>query len=162
MISNFTRQIRQFKLWQFVDKSLAGQNTLLQSEILQFSKKHNLGSKKTVLTVLNEFIQNKMIIELALPPQGPGRPRKAYSLPQKSDEEPILINLSQLPIPLYNFIQVQSSTQKQGKSEVITQLLSWAFLQYQHGLAEMDRTPRKPFPPHLQSKEMTRDSLRSL
>lgn len=162
MISNFQRQIRQFKLWQFIDTSLACQDMILQSDILSYTEKHSLGSKKTVLTMLNEFIENKMIEKLELPPKGPGRPRKAYSLPQsKREDEPILINLAQLPMPLYSFIQEQSTTQKQGKSEVITQLLSWAFLQYQSGLYEMNQS-KDPLPPHLQSSEISRDSLRSI
>jgi hypothetical protein len=61
MISNFQRQIKQFKLWQFIDTSLACQNMILQSAILSYTEKHSLGSKKTVLTMLNEFIGNKMI-----------------------------------------------------------------------------------------------------
>ncbi|MFX0181447.1 MAG: hypothetical protein ACFE95_00085 [Candidatus Hodarchaeota archaeon] len=162
MISNFQRQTRQFKLWQFIDTSLAHQDMILQSDVLSFTEKHNLGSKKTVLTMLNEFIENKMIEELELPPKGPGRPRKAYSLPQgKREDEPVLINLGQLPVPLYSFIQEQSTTRKQGKSEVITQLLSWAFLQYQSALYEMNQL-KEPLPPHLKSSELNRDSLRSI
>ncbi|MFX0172987.1 MAG: hypothetical protein ACFE9L_13825 [Candidatus Hodarchaeota archaeon] len=111
MASNFQHQIKQFKLWQFIDTYLANQDMILQSDLLSFTEKHSLGSKKTILAILNEFIANKMIEELELPPKGPGRPRKAYSLSQnKRDDEPILINLAQLPAPVYSFIQEQSTT----------------------------------------------------
>ncbi|MHA2247559.1 MAG: hypothetical protein ACXADY_21605 [Candidatus Hodarchaeales archaeon] len=145
-----------------MDKSLAVQDTLSQSEILLYSKEHNLGSKKTILYMLKEFIDNRMIKELVLPPDGPGRPRKAYMLPPRKEEETILINLGYLPVPLCDFIQEQSTTLKRGKSEVINQLLTWAYLQYQNGLNIEDQTPKEPLPPHLKSKEIKRDSLRSI
>ncbi|MFX0013472.1 MAG: hypothetical protein ACFFB2_14505 [Promethearchaeota archaeon] len=162
MISNYKRQIRQYKLWQFMDKSLAIQETLPQSEILLYSQEHNLGSKKTVLSILKEFIDNKMIKELELPQNGPGRPRKAYTLPPRKEHETILINLGYLPVPLYDFIQEQSTTLKLGKSEVINQLLTWAYLQYQYGLYIENQTPKESLPPHLKSQEIKRDSLRSI
>lgn len=162
MISNYIRQIRQFKLWQFIDKSLATQDSLSQSEILLFSQEHNLGSKKTILSMLKEFIDNKMIKDVDLPPNGPGRPRKAYVLPPRKEDETILINLSYLPVPLCDFIQEQSTTLKLGKCEVINQLLTWAYLQYQYGLYIENQTPKESLPPHLKSQEIKRDSLRSI
>lgn len=162
MISNFKRQIRQFKLWQFMDKSFSIQNTLLQSEILSYAQKNNLGSKKTILTMLKEFIDHKMVEELELEPSGPGRPRKAYMLPQNREDETILVNFGILPIPLCDFIKEQSLAQKVGKSEVITQLLTWAYLQYQSGLLLENQTPKEPLPPYLKSLEIKRDSFRSV
>ncbi|MFX0204710.1 MAG: hypothetical protein ACFFDT_01900 [Candidatus Hodarchaeota archaeon] len=162
MSSNYIRQIRQFRLWQFIDKSLAAQDSLPQSEILLFSQEHDLGSKKTILSMLKEFIDNRMIKELELPPNGPGRPRKAYILPPKKEDETVLINLGHLPVPLCDFIQEQSTTLKLGKSEVINQLLTWAYLQYQYGLNLENQSPKQPLPPHLKSQEIRRDSLRSL
>ncbi|MFX1515942.1 MAG: hypothetical protein ACFFC6_06510 [Promethearchaeota archaeon] len=162
MSSNYIRQIRQFKLWQFIDKSLAAQDSLSQSEILLFSQKHDLGSKKTILSMLKEFIDNGMIKDMELPPNGPGRPRKAYVLPPRKEDETILINLGYLPVPLYNFIQEQSTALKLGKNEVVNQLLSWAYLQYQYGLGIENQTPKESLPPHLKSQEIKRDSLRSI
>ncbi|MFW9905611.1 MAG: hypothetical protein ACFFFH_14860 [Candidatus Thorarchaeota archaeon] len=162
MISNYKRQIRQFKLWQFIDKSLTAQESLPQSEILLFSQEHDLGSKKTILSILKEFIDNSMIKELELSPDGPGRPRKAYILPPKKEDETILINLGHLPVPLYHFIHEQSTTLKLGKNEVINQLLTWAYLQYQYGLNLENQAPNQPLPPHLNSQEIKRDSLRSI
>ena len=162
MSSTFKRQIRELKLWQFIDRSLTTQDTILQSDVFLFTENHQLGSNKTILSILNEVVENKMIEEVEIPPQGRGRPKKGYTSPQKREDETILINLGNLPCPLSQFIDEQSTSQKQGKSEIITQLLAWSFLQYQHGIQDLYHSPKDPIPPHLRSSEIKRDSLRSL
>ena len=159
---NFQREIRRFRLWQFIDCLLTRNNRVLESEIIKYSSDNNIGSKKTVINMLEQFIENKLIEETDLPLKGKGRPKKAYHRPQRGKDEAILINLANLPCLLRKYIEEQSISQNSGKSEVIIQLLTWTFLLYHNSLLSEKPVSKDHLPPHLESKIINRESLRSL
>lgn len=155
---NFERQFRQYQIWQFIDRQLATADVVAQAEILSYAQSNSLGSKKTVLAILSEFCKAEMIAMVELTPEGPGRPRKAYTRPSsESSVVSLLIDLSALPKPLQGFIDVESKKQELGKSEIVTQILSWAFLQFLDNYQD-DVRPVKPLPSHITEKGLLKDN----
>ena len=131
----FELQVRQLKLWMYIDKAfLRSTEPLLQTDILDYAIENQIGSKKTILTILQQFLDAKMIYELELPPDGPGRPKKAYVRSQGTDES-LLDNLGYLPPNLRTYIDEQAQKQQLGKGEILIQLVVWAFLQFQEGFS---------------------------
>ncbi|MHA2362519.1 MAG: hypothetical protein ACXAC7_01080 [Candidatus Hodarchaeales archaeon] len=148
MISNFEKKIRQLRLWQFVDRGLALNPQVLQSNIIEYAIQNQLGSRKSVLAILSNLLELKMIKEIELPPEKPGRPKKAYTRP-KSEEEPILINLGALPESFHLYINEEAESQQLGKNEIVIQLLKWTFVQYLEGIQKQDK-PLEKLPSHLE------------
>ena len=137
---SFEFQIKQLKLWTYIDKAfILSKEPLLQTDIIDYAIENQIGSKKTVLTMIQQFLDAKMIHELELPPDGPGRPKKAYMRSQGQDEA-LLVNLGNLPQHLRIYIDEQAQKQQLGKGEILIQLVTWAFLHFQDGFT-MQNTP---------------------
>lgn len=130
MTSSFEHKIRQLKIWEFLDFSFSNQKIpILQSEIVDFAEKNKLGSKKSVLNILQELKELKMVKEIEISPEGPGRPKKAYER-FESEEESILVNLGELPPVIIDYIKSRSKQAKIGRGKVLLQMVVWSFLQY--------------------------------
>lgn len=140
MISNFEREFRQLHLWQYIDRNLTLNETISQADIISHAENNDFGSRKSVLEMLNCFVEQKLINEIELPPEGPGRPKKAYIRPE-AKEETAFINLGNLPEIFKDYIDQQAKQQKIGKGEIIMQILTWAYLQYQQGFEEIVMVP---------------------
>ena len=137
---SFEFQIKQLKLWTYIDKAfILSKEPLLQTDIIDYAIENQIGSKNNVLTMIQQFLDAKMIHELELPPDGPGRPKKAYMRSQGQDEA-LLVNLGNLPQHLRIYIDEQAQKQQLGKGEILIQLVTWAFLQFQDGFT-MQYTP---------------------
>ena len=129
MSESSERKIKNFTLWKYIDNFLVNNESILQSEIIEYAETHALGSKKTILQALQIFLSNKLLVEVELLSDNPGRPKKAYKRPNKIDNIPDigLIDLKELPDPLYEYICQQSISSTRTKIDIANQLLIWAF-----------------------------------
>jgi hypothetical protein len=148
MTVSFEQKIRQLKIWEFLDYSFSSQkDPILQAKIVEFAEKNKLGSKKSVLSILQELKEKNMIKEIELTPEGPGRPKKAYQR-HESEEESILVNIGELPPVINNYITAKSKQTKLGKGKVMLQMIVSAFLQfYEEG--QYEHLSPYPKPKHL-------------
>jgi hypothetical protein len=119
-----------------------------QIDIVAYGETNNLGSKKSILSLISEFIENKLIQEVELPTTSPGRPKKGYSKIKEKEIDLITFNLSELPSPLYEFVQEESSKEKITPNQVITRLISWSY-NFLLSTPYTDSKPIENLPEHL-------------
>ena len=130
MANSFEYKLRQLRIWEFLDlKFSQSKNPVEQAEIIEYSLNNKLGSRKSIINVLQEFVETKMVQELELSSEGPGRPKKAYKRWQSMDES-LIVNLGELPPALNDYLTQRSEKLKQGKGKVMLQMVVWAFLQF--------------------------------
>ncbi|MFW9929278.1 MAG: hypothetical protein ACFFD1_07795 [Candidatus Thorarchaeota archaeon] len=156
MNENLNHKMLQLRLWEYLDKKLIeSKSAVLQNDLIKYAEESNLCSRKTVLTILNEFVEAKMIDEIELPPEGPGRPKKAYNRTKGKDES-VIVNISKFPSILYTYITNQAEKNKLGKGEIITQLVTWAFLQLYEDTQFIEHAGI-PVPKHLNPPTLPHD-----
>ncbi|OLS20600.1 MAG: hypothetical protein HeimC3_39820 [Candidatus Heimdallarchaeota archaeon LC_3] len=156
MNNSFEYKLRLLRIWEFLDlKFSTSEEAVKQSEIIDHALNNKLGSRKSIINVLQKFVETNMIHELELPSKGPGRPKKAYKRWQSVDE-PLLINLGELPPTLNEYITKRSEKLHLGKGKVMLQMVVWAFLQFYEEQQYNLRGPY-PVPKHLSGPISPRD-----
>ena len=78
MTESFERQVKSYKLWTWLYNKLLVNETVNQSDIIEYGENNNLGSKKSILSFLSEFRDSQLIQEIELTNSTVGRPKKAY------------------------------------------------------------------------------------
>jgi len=127
MTQSFESQIRSYKLWTWLYGQLQKNEQVNQSDIIDYADKEHLGSKKSVLNNLNEFIESKLIQEIDITSSSVGRPKKAYCKIKEDNIDLTLLNLAEFPPIVKEFIKKESETEEVLPTEVIIRLVSWAF-----------------------------------
>ena len=127
MTESFERQVKSYKLWTWLYSQLQKQEIINQNDIIEFAEKNNLGSKKSILSILNDFINSKLIQEVELSTNTVGRPKKGYSKFKETNFDLSMINLAELPPVVKDFINSESEKEKILPTDVIIKLVSWAY-----------------------------------
>ncbi len=127
MTESFERQVRSYKIWNWLYGQLQVKEEINQIDILDYADKNNLGSKKSVLNILNDFIESKLIQEVDINSPSVGRPRKAYSKFKEDNIDLALLNLAVFPPVVKEFIHNESKSENILPTEVIIRLVSWAY-----------------------------------
>ena len=127
MTESFERQVKSYKLWTWLFSQLQTNDFVPQNEIIDYGEKNKLGSKKSILSILNEFISSQLIQEIELTENSVGRPKKAYKKYKEKEIDMILLNLAELPPVVKEFIQKESEEEKVLPTDVIVKLVSWAY-----------------------------------
>ena len=127
MTESFERQVKSYKLWTWLFSQLQTNDFVPQNEIIEYGEKNKLGSKKSILSILNEFICSQLIQEIELTENLVGRPRKAYKKYKEKEIDMILLNLAELPPVVKDFVQTESEAEKVLPTDVIIKLVSWAY-----------------------------------
>ena len=148
MTESIERKIKSYKLWTWLYNQLLTQDVVKQSDIIEYGENASLGSKKTILSMLSEFVESKLIQEVELPNISPGRPKKGYSKVKEKEMDLITFNLADLPENLYEFIQEESEKEKITPNQVITRLISWSY-NFLLSTPYSDMKPVENLPEHL-------------
>ena len=127
MTESFERQVKSYKLWTWLFSQLQTNDFVPQNEIIEYGEKNKLGSKKSILSILNEFICSQLIQEIELTENLVGRPKKAYKKYKEKEIDMILLNLAELPPVVKDFVQTESEAEKVLPTDVIIKLVSWAY-----------------------------------
>ena len=152
MISAYEKNIRQFKLWRYIDRFLIQNEFILQSTVVEYAKKENLGSKKSVISILTDLVKEKILKEVEIKVTSPGRPKKGYSRSEEGEPDIILVNLSQLPDILHREINSQSELQGIDRGEGFVQIITYLLFQYLRGSNDTGIKSSKESLSHLISK----------
>ena len=156
MTISFEHKFRQLKIWEYLDSSFSNhKDPVSQSKIVKFAEKNKLGSKKSVLNILQDFKELKLVKEIELTPEGPGRPKKAYER-YKGEDESILVNIGELPPVVSNYLNDKSKQAKIGKGKAVLQIIVTAFLQY-YEVNNYQYLNPYPKPKHLEKPIPPRD-----
>lgn len=148
MTESFERQVKSYKLWTWLYKQLLKNEIINQSDIIEYGEKNNLGSKKSILHFLSEFIESNLIQEIELSTNTVGRPKKAYKKVTDKESDNVILNLAELPPQVHEFINSESETEKLLPTEIIIKLLSWAYTMLASGQYENNK-PSSDLPNHL-------------
>lgn len=127
MTESFERQVKSYKLWTWLYNKLLTNESVFQSEIIEYGEQHNLGSKKSILHLLADFIESKLVEEIELNTNSVGRPKKAYKKIKDKEIDNIILNLAELPPQVNEFIQSESQSEEVLPGEIIIKLVSWAY-----------------------------------
>ena len=127
MTESFEHQHRSYRIWTWLYGQLQKNEFVNQSEIIEYAEKNSLGSKKSVLGIINEFVSSKLLQEVDLNSNSVGRPKKGYSKFKENNIDLILFNLAEIPPTVKEFISDQAVTEKITPTEVIIKLLSWSY-----------------------------------
>ena len=127
MTESFEHQVRSYKLWTWLYGQLQLKEIVNQQDIIDFGEKNNLGSKKSIVNILNEYIDSKLIQEVEINSNSVGRPKKGYSKFLSANIDLILLNLTELPPVVKDFVKGESKSKNILPTEVIINLVSWAF-----------------------------------
>ena len=119
MTESFERQVKGYKLWTWLFSQLQTNDFVPQNEIIDYGEKNKLGSKMSILSILNEFISSQLIQEIELTENSVGRPKKAYKKYKEKEIDMILLNLAELPPVVKEFIQKESEEEKVLPTDVI-------------------------------------------
>ena len=148
MTTSFERQVKSYKLWTWLYGQLLVNENVTQSDIIEFGEKNNLGSKKSILSFLSEFIDSNLIQELELNTTSVGRPKKAYMKVIDKEIDNVILNLAELPPQVLDFINSESQAEKLLPTEIIIKLLSWAYTMLNSGQYDNNK-PLIDLPNHL-------------
>lgn len=148
MTESFEKQFRSYKLWTWLYAQLQANELVNQIDILTYGEKNNLGSKKSILAILNEFIDSKLIQEVDLNTNSVGRPKKAYSKFKGDNIELTLLNLADFPPIVKEFIDAESTKENILPTEAIIRLVAWAY-NFLVSSQYADTKPLNELPEHL-------------
>ena len=158
MTESFERQVRSYRLWNWLYGQLQGNEEINQIDILDYADKNKLGSKKSVLGILNDFIESKLIQEVDINTSAVGRPKKAYTKFKEDNIDLTLLNLAEFPPVVKEFIHNESKHEDIIPTEVIVRLVSWAY-NFLVSSQYADSKPVSNLPDHL---KITSDPLSRL
>lgn len=127
MTESFERQVKSYRLWTWLYPELLSKEFVQQSEIIEYGESQKIGSKKSILSILNEFISSKLIQEIELNDNSVGRPKKAYKKYKTKELDMTLLNMASLPPVVQEFIQQESEKENVLPTEIIIKLVSWAY-----------------------------------
>ena len=148
MTESFERQVRSYKLWTWLYAQLLSDEVVNQNDIVEYAEKNNLGSKKSILSILSDFLTSKLIQEIELPANGVGRPKKGYSKYKEKSIDLTLLNMADLPPAVLDFVYSESKQDNILPTDVIIKLVSWAY-NYLVSAQYSDSKPVFELPEHL-------------
>lgn len=127
MTESFEHQVRSYKLWTWLYGQLQVNEMINQADIIEYCEKNNLGSKKSILGILNEFIDSRLIQEVEISTNSVGRPKKGYQKIKTDNIDLTLLNMADFPPIVKEFIKSESEREKIIPTEVIIKLVAWSY-----------------------------------
>ena len=124
------KRMKVWKLYSYLQEEFISNTVLFQHNIVEFSLKNKIGSKKTTLEILNYFIESQLITEVEIPNSNPGRPKKGYKKYTTKEIDNQLVNLAELAPRFNEWINSYAKNNRLTKSRVILKILEFSYLNY--------------------------------